>query len=170
LPLSESEIDISTRFAADEQLYRRVFPSEELSDGEVDPTRFNSVSFKKEVQSAPSVLRSRFASPEDALHKDCAEQKDVSGQFVYYVLVQDLPGEIASDDEKRYSVFPLHFPLPTCGAHSVISCCLVGDDSRSYTKPSPSARYDLRVKLAARMQKVRFTPVLAQAHPPTPDS
>jgi hypothetical protein len=165
LPLSESQVDTSVPFAADEQLYRRVLPSEELADGEIDPTRLNSVSFKKEVQSAPSVLRSRFASPQDALHKDCAGQKDVSSQLVYYVCVRDLPEEIASLDGKRFDVFPLHLPFPTCGAHSVISCCISGDHLRSYSRPSPSAYYDLRVKLAAKMHKVRFAPALEGAGP-----
>jgi hypothetical protein len=159
LPLTETEVDPSTPFEAQEQLYRRILSSEELLDGEIDPTRFNSVSFNKEVQSAPSVLRSHYASAEDALHKDCANQKDVSGQFVYYVFVRDLPGEIKSDDGKRYSVFPIHFPLPTCGAHAVVSCCLSGDQTRSYKKPSRSALNDLRVKLAAKMEKVRFAAV-----------
>ena len=45
LPRSEAEVDSSIPFIAAEQLFRRVLPSEELADGEIDPTRFNSVSF-----------------------------------------------------------------------------------------------------------------------------
>jgi hypothetical protein len=165
LPLPENEVDNSTPFTPAEPLFRRVLPSEELSDGEIDPTRLNSVSFKKEIQSAPSVLRGLYASPEDALHKDCANQKDVTGQFVYYVGVGDLPDEIKSDDGKMFNVFPLHFPVPTCGAHSVISCCRKGDGTRAYEMPSPSARYDLRVKLAAKLQKIRFAAATATQGP-----
>jgi hypothetical protein len=156
LPLCDKEVDTSIAFAPEEALYRRVLPSEELDDGEIDPTRLNSVSFKKEVQSAPSVLRGKYATPEDVLHKDCADQKDVTGQLVYFVSVSDLPPEIHSDDGNASCVFPLHLPVPSCGAHSVISCCRKGDETRTYEKPSKSARYDLRVKLAAKMRKIRF--------------
>lgn len=155
MPLFENEVDPSAPFTEDELLFRRVLPSEE-HNGEIHPTQLNSVSFQKDVQSSPSVLRGKYASPKDALHSDCAGQKDVSDQSVYSIAVCDLPSTIRSNDGKIYSVFPLHFPLPTCGAHSVISCCLYGDQTKSYVRPSPSARYDLRVKLAAKMQKVSF--------------
>ena len=154
MPLRENEVDASAPFRPDEQLYRRVLPQEELSDGEIDPTRFNSISFKKEVESAPSVLRGAFATPEDAVHPDCADQKDVSHQFVYSTSVSSLPKLIRSGDGKEFEIFPKHLPLPTCGAHSVVSCCRAGDDTKKYERPSPSARYDLRVKLAANMKKV----------------
>lgn len=156
MPVPESEVDPSRPFKPAEPLYRRVLPWEELSDGEIDPSRLNSVSFKKEVQSSPSVLRGEFAVPADALHKDCADQKDVSDNLVYYISVAELPPRINSDDGKQYCVFPLHFPLPTCGAHSVVSCCRTEDSTRKYERPSRSARNDLRVKLAAKMRKVRF--------------
>src|SRR5580658_3023620 len=129
LPLSARSVDTSIPFSATEQLFRRVLPSEELTDGEIDLTRFNSVSFKKGVDGAPSVLRGRFSEPADALHRDCAGQKDVSNQFVYSISVGELPEEIHSDDGKHFSIYPLHLPEPTCGAHSVISSCRKGDDS-----------------------------------------
>jgi len=154
LPLSENEVDTSVPFAPEEELYRRVLPSEELADGEIDPTRLSSVSFKSDVQSSPSVLRSRYASPQDVLHKDCANQKDVSGQLIYFIAVNSLPRTIKSDDGREFEIFPLHLPFPTCGAHSVISCCRNGDPGRVYERPSQSARNDLRVKLAARMRKI----------------
>jgi hypothetical protein len=156
LPLSARSVDTSIPFSATEQLFRRVLPSEELTDGEIDPTRFNSVSFKKGVDGAPSVLRGRFSEPADALHRDCAGQKDVSNQFVYSISVGELPEEIHSDDGKHFSIYPLHLPEPTCGAHSVISSCRKGDDSGTYVVPSPSARNHLRTWLATQMRKVRF--------------
>ena len=161
MPRSENEVDTSIPFTATEQLFRRVLPSEELADGEIDPTRFNSVSFKKDADGAPSVLRGQFSSPEDALHRDCANGKDVSNQFVYSIYVGELPTEIRSDDGNLFSVFPQHRPEPTCGAHSVISSCRHDDESRIYAIPSKSARNDLRTKLAARMRKVRFTQAYA---------
>ena len=151
MPLGENEVDTSAPFQPDEMLYRRVLRSEELSDGEIYPTGLESVKFDKNAESAPSVLRSAFASAADALHRDCASQKDVSDQFVYSIRVAELPEVITCDTGKQYSVFPLHAPLPTCGAHSVISCCNLGDSTRTYQKPSRSARNDLRVKLATRL-------------------
>jgi hypothetical protein len=152
LPLRDSEVDSSRAFQADELLFRRVLPSEELEEGEIDPTRFNSISFKKELDGAPSVLRSQFASPEDALHPGCAGNKDVSQQKVYFIRVDELPIAIKSQDGKEFNVYPLHRPLPTCGAHSVIGCCISGDSTKTYTVPSQTAKNDLRVKLAAKMR------------------
>lgn len=152
LPLRDFEVDSSRAFVADELLYRRILPSEELEDGEIDPTRFNSLSFKKELDGAPSVLRSQFASPEDALHPDCAGNKNVSQQRVYSIRVDELPEIIKSQDGKQYSVYPVHRPLPTCGAHSVIGSCMGGDLTKTYAVPSQTARNDLRVKLAAKMR------------------
>jgi hypothetical protein len=154
LPLRDSDVDSTRAFAADELLYRRVLPSEELADGEIDPTRFNSLSFKKELDGAPSVLRSQFAIPEDALHSDCAGDKNVSQQKVYSIRVDELPGQIKAQDGKAYSVYPVHRPLPTCGAHSVIGSCMAEDLTKTYAVPSQTARNDLRVKLAAKMRPV----------------
>jgi hypothetical protein len=154
LPLRDSEVDSTRAFAADELLYRRVLSSEELEEGEIDPTRFNSLSFKKELDGAPSVLRSQFSTPADALHPDCAGSKNVSQQKVYSIRVDELPGIVKSQDGKEYSVYPLHRPMPTCGAHSVIGSCLAEDLTRTYAVPSQTARNDLRVKLAAKMRPV----------------
>ena len=156
MPRSEKEVDASVPFAPDEELFRRVQRSEELADGEIDPTRFNSVSFKRDADGAPSVLRGHFSEPTDALRPDCAGQRDVSDHFVYMILVGDLPQEIRSAKGTSFSIFPLHRPEPTCGAHSVISSCRSDDESRTYAVPSKSARDRLRVLLAAKMQKVRL--------------
>jgi hypothetical protein len=159
LPLRDSEVDSTHAFAADELLYRRVLPSEELEEGEIDPTRFNSLSFKKELDGAPSVLRSQFAAPEDALHPNCAGEKNVSEQKVYSIRVDELPAIIKSQDGKEYTVYPVHRPLPSCGAHSVIGSCIVEDLTKTYAIPSQTARNDLRVKLAARMRPVTLVKI-----------
>jgi len=153
LPSLESEVDISIQFTADEPLYRRIMESE-LTDGEIDPSRFNSVSFDKEVSGAPSVLRGMFATPLDALHPDCADGKDVSQHIVYFILVRNLPTVITSAEGKSFEFYPLHKPTPRCGAHSVIASCLFGDQSKVYAKPSRSVRNALRVKLATQLQSV----------------
>ncbi len=155
MPVGESDVDTSAAFTADELLYRRVAETE-LTGGEVDPSRLNSITFDKDVKGAPSVLRSRFAVPEDVLHSDCARGKDVSFYLVYSLRVDDLPAVLMSDDGKSFSAYPLHQPEPTCGAHSVIASCLAEDQSRAYVKLPRSARNDLRAKLAVRMKRVFF--------------
>lgn len=157
MPSRDCEVDPSRAFLADELLYRRVPPTEEIEEGEIDPTRFNSISFSGGLDGAPSVLRSGFATPLDALHPDCAGGKDVSQQRVYFIRVDDLPQIIVSKDGKQYGVYPSHRPQPTCGAHSVIGTCMAGDSNRTFTIPSKTARNDLRVKLAVRMKPVAAT-------------
>jgi hypothetical protein len=153
LPLLESEVDISIEFAPEEPLFRRV-SANELTDGEIDPSSLNSVSFNKEISGAPSVLRGKFASPSDVLHVDCAGGKDVSSHLVYFILVRDVPDIIHSDDGKSFAFYPLHLPVANCGAHSVIASCLAGDKARVYAKPSRPVRNALRAKLATRLQPV----------------
>ena len=105
------------------------------------------MSFSKNVTGAPSVVRGRFAVPLDAVHPNCAGPTDVSHYLVYFIEVQQLPNQVPTGDGRNLIFFPLHLPLPDCGAHSVVSCCAVGDNDRTYVKPSPSARNALRVSL-----------------------
>jgi hypothetical protein len=153
LPIGESDVDALAEFTADELLYRRVAEAE-LTGGEVDPSRLNSITFDKDVKGAPSVLRGLFAVPADVLHSDCAGGKDVSHYLVYSLRVDDLPAALKSDDGKCFSTYPLHQPERACGAHSVIASCLAEDQSRAYVKLPRSARNDLRTKLAVRMKRV----------------
>jgi hypothetical protein len=151
LPLLEREVDTSVEFAPAEPLYRRISAAE-LTGGEIDPSRFNSVSFDKSIEGAPSVLRGRFAEPRDVLHPHCADGRDVTHFLIYFIFVQDLPDVIKSDDGKEFAFFPSHRPEPTCGAHSVIACCIAGDPARGYSKPTRPVRNQLRAKLAAKLQ------------------
>jgi hypothetical protein len=169
LPRLESEVDSSASFSTDELLYRRVRREEELNEGEIDPTRFNSFSFKKGIEGAPSVLRGKFATATDALHPDCANGTDVSKLLVYGITTGDLPPVISSDCGKKFEVFPLHKPEPLCGAHSVVATCEAGDALRSYAIPTKSARNDLKVKLAAKMRPVAIS-AENQVSPPNGDS
>lgn len=157
LPLLESEVDTSIDFSPEEPLYRRIMESE-LIDGEIDPSRFNSISFDKTMRGAPSVLRAKYAKPFDVLHADCAWGKDRSHDLVDFILVRDLPAHIKSDDGRIFVFYPSHQPERTCGAHSVIASCLADDPAKTYVKPSKSVRYDLRVKLA-----VGFKPYVESA-------
>ena len=153
MPLLESEVDISVEFRPEEPLYRRILASE-LTNGEIGPNSLNSVSFDKNVSGAPSVLRGAFARPIDALHSDCAGGKNVSNHLVFFILVRDLPSPIQTPEGNAFEFYPLHKPLPTCGAHSVIASCSAGDPARAYAKPSRPARNDLRAKLAVLLQPV----------------
>ena len=153
MPLHKSEVEIGAEFAIDELLYRRVSDAE-LTNGELDPSRLNSISFSKDIDGAPSFLRSKFSVPHDAIHCDCSGGMDRSDWLVYYLQVGDIPGPLRSGDNRLFRFPPVHRPLPLCGAHSVLGCCEVGDTSNKYVKPSRPVRNDLRAKLATKLQPI----------------
>jgi len=167
LPLLENQVDTNSAFSDEELLYRRVSTSE-LTGGELDPSRLNSISFDKEIDGAPSVLRGRFSSPLDAIHVDCAGGKDKSDCLVYFMAVGEIPGPLRSGDG-RDLVFPIvHRPLPRCGAHSVIGCCEEGNPEKTYVVPSRKVRNDLRAKLATRLLPITQIFDIATKKPITP--
>lgn len=153
-PLTDSQVDKAQPFEASELLYRRVYPSEVNSVGELDPSSLSSISFSKDIKGSPSVLRSAFATPDDAIASECADGKDVSACSVFYIEVGRLPGPLAAGDGKNISFHPVHHPLPTCGAHSVIASYNSGDANREYVMPSRVVRNALRAKLAILMKDV----------------
>jgi hypothetical protein len=148
MPLGIHEIDTTVPFTPPERLYRRISPLELDELGEITPDQFESISFKKEQESAPSVLRERFSVPADALHRDCADGKDFSSWRVFAITVGQLPTAVTSMDGRVFDFFPVHIPLQVCGAHSVISSCLASDTARKYICPPRNVRNDLRTKLA----------------------
>ena len=150
MPLRDYEVDTAVPFEPDERLFRRFLPSE-LVDGEVTPASLNSMSFDQQ-EPGPSVVRERFGSACDALHPDCGGN-DASGFVVFSVKVRDVPKGVQSGDGRVFDFFPRHSPTATCGAHSVISCCLAEDALMTYTEPSKSARRNFRVKLANHFQE-----------------
>ena len=156
MPLTANEVNVELPFVSAELLYRRVGPDEINSKGEVKPLNIAGISFKAEVESAPSVLRSEFSQPYDVLHELCAE-KDVTGWFAYYVRVDCLPEQVVSGDERVFRFFPKHVPLTTCGAHSVVACCLADDADRGYVKPSAKVINDFKVKFALGLRLIEQT-------------
>jgi hypothetical protein len=145
LPLTASEVEAHHPFSDDELLYRRIGPDDFNSKGELKPTRIN---FTRDVQEAPSVMRSEFCTPEDVLHISCA--KVVRPELmVYFSRVDWLPQEILSGDQRTFCFFPLHRPEETCGAHSVIGCGHVDDPEKNYQRPSGKVVNDFKVKYAA---------------------
>jgi hypothetical protein len=154
LPLLESEVEIDAEFTRDELLFRRVQESE-LTGGELDPSRLNSISFSKEIEGAPSFLRSKFSTPYDTIHCDCCDGKDRSDWLVYYLSVEKIPGPLHSGDNRSFVFQPVHKPLPLCGAHSVLGCLEAGDTSGKYMVPSRKVLNDLRTKLATTLLPIR---------------
>jgi hypothetical protein len=153
LPLLDYEVDKSEPFVDAELLYRRVSPEEVLLNGELDASRFKIKQYSKDAGGSPSVIRSKFAPPEDVLHPDCAGGKTYHGYFIFRIPVSALPQDITAEDGKLFSAYPAHLPEPKCGAHSVIATCVAGDAERKYAKPSRTAINDLRVKLARDFQR-----------------
>jgi hypothetical protein len=154
LPLRADQVSTTTPFTDGELLYRRVSPDELNSKGEVDPSRINAISFNKEVQSAPSVNRSEFSTPEDVLDQLCSNGKDVSFWFVFFVRVDGLPKGIIAGDGRIFNFLPCHVPLHDCGAHSVIKSCLATDSNNAYTKPTQAVINDFKVKFATKLMRI----------------
>lgn len=159
LPLKATDVDTTIPFAADEALYRRIPEGELNSKREVDPSRINISGFSRHVQSAPSVLRSRFSQAPDALHIDCA-QRETNGWLVFYIRVDGLPKTLIAGDGRSFDFFPLHVPLPECGAHSVVGCSLTDDPTRVYLKPTDriAAIFKVRFALALQLALSPLTP------------
>ena len=155
MPLKRSEVE-PRAFTDGELLYRRVAFRDLNSEGELDPSSLNSMSFGDEIDGAPSVLRSAFAVAEDALAAGCANSKDVTQHVVYELAVVDLPAALSKGGSPRIRLLPMHHPLELCGAHSVIAACKAGDEHRIYVVPSKAVRNDLRVKLATKMKRASY--------------
>ena len=151
MPLKATEVDTSVEFAGDEALYRRVSQSELIGKGEVDPTRISISRFKKEIASAPSVLRSRFSQAPDALHVLCAG-RDTAGWSVFYILVDSLPRGLTTGDGRTFDFFAVHQPLADCGAHSVVACHQADDAEKVYLKTSDRLAFDFKVRFATALR------------------
>lgn len=151
LPLKANEVDTTEVFTAGELLYRRVASSELNSKGEVDPSRINISSFKREILSAPSVMRSRFSQAPDVLEFDCAD-RDTTGWLVFFVRVDSLPVGLLAGDGRSFDFYPVHIPFEKCGAHSVVASCISADAARSYVKPSEVVAYGFKTRFATALR------------------
>ncbi len=154
LPVTAVEVDVQKPFSDDELLFRRALPPELNTRGELVPTQLESFSFSKNVEGAPSFLRGAYAVARDAIQPACAANKDVSGCFVFQMLVSELPGTIVTgDDRRRYLFWPVPDPIELCGAHCVIGSHLHDDPTRTYAKPSRAVVNELRVQICAALNK-----------------
>jgi hypothetical protein len=167
LPLKATEVDPNTPFAPDELLYRRAESGELNSKGEIDPTRINLTSFKRNIESAPSVNRGLYSSPDDVLHVLCAD-KDLTGWHVFSLRVDQIPTGLVSGDKRVFDFYPKHVPLENCGAHSVVACAESNDPTKTYVKPSDKVAYDFKAKFATALRLVPPTAPPAPTADPAP--
>ena len=130
-------------FEPDEFLYRR-YAVIHFADGRVLP---QSIRFPK-----PSFNRSKFSIPENVLHADCCNGKELSGLGVLEGKVADLSVSAESGDMRRFTTYPKHVPEPTCYAHSELWCTSPNSED---ARPSESAKEKLRI-LLARALRVRI--------------
>jgi len=128
---------------ATELFYRR-YSLAHFVEGHVLP---QSISFPK-----PSFNRSKYSNPEDVLHVDCCNGKELSGWGVVESAVADLCISRESGDKQKLTLYPKHVPLPTCYAHSELWC---QSETSNDVKPSQSVKEKFRIELS-RALKVRI--------------
>lgn len=156
-PITRGKRTPDQQFGESERLYKRV-PREHLSpEGEIEPSLIQC-SFNKDVKSAPSVLRGRYATARDALRPGCADGKDVSSQAVFYLKVSALPKQIISGDHRTYNFYPFHDPEESCYAHTVISCRNAESTERVYVRPTNAVRNAFKAKLVSSLRPAAMLP------------
>jgi hypothetical protein len=104
-------------------------------------------------------VRSKYGTPSDALHRDCAGGKDVSDHLVFYLIVDELPQGIESGAQELYDFYPFHDPEDTCFAHSVIACRKQGSPE-AYDAPTHSVRNKLKAQFVSAFEKNRIHTVV----------
>jgi hypothetical protein len=130
-------------FDPDEFFYRR-YAMVHVVDDQVLPQH---IGFPK-----PSFNRSKFSQPEDVLHVDCCDGKELPGWGVLESKVSDLCVSAESGDKRKFTTYPKHVPRPTCYAHSELWCA---SSTSEDAKPTESAKEKLRI-LVARALKVKI--------------
>ena len=138
---------IVPHFHDDERLFRR-YRSSHIQEGELDPSAIR-------FDEPPSFLRSAFSRPEDALHRDCADGKDVSEFGVLEMKVSAAYYKDGTSDNQVFTFQPTHVPLSACYAHSEIHCVgLSGDSTTQHVKPPKRIRNAFRLRLARALSVV----------------
>lgn len=154
-PIKRGKRPANQRFRPEEKLYRRVPPGSINSLGEIEPSSLQ-ISFDKDVKSAPSMVRARYASPRDAIHQCCAGPRDVSSFAVFFLRTAELPKGIGSGDGKQLDFYPLHDPEETCYAHTVVACKHEGEGIGAYVKPSRPAKNAFKAQFVAALRRVEM--------------
>jgi hypothetical protein len=154
-PQKHGELQADQAFNAEEKLYRRVPPNCLSPQGEVVASNIRC-SFENEVKKSPSVVRSKYASAMDVIHKNCADGKDVSTHFVFFLVVGDLPQQVESGTKQLFDFYPLHDPEDDCFAHTVIACRKHDGPTDGYDKPTTQVRNKLKAQFVAAFIKNRI--------------
>jgi hypothetical protein len=137
-PLHQDGLPVVRTFDNDEVIYRR-YLSDHFVEQQLVPQHFQFPN--------PSFNRSKFSRPEDVLHADCCDGKVLgSGWGVLECLASAACVSIQSHDNRTLILHPTHVPLPTCYAHSELSC--IASENGTAVKPSPTAKEKFRIKLA----------------------
>jgi hypothetical protein len=144
-------------FGADELLFRRV-PNSHIEEGELNLLAIgNGFTFEKTPPNCSSAVRSKYCAHfSDALHPDCAEDRECPNTKVYFLRVGHLAkGMMIKPTEKvptgRWDLYPYHDPLPRCFAHSTICSCEQGAPNLP-VRPPPSVRGQFRTWLSENLQ------------------
>jgi hypothetical protein len=142
-------------FDVTERLFRRVPPACLSPTGELVPSQIRC-SFGDVVKKSPSVVRSKYGAIEDVLHEDCAGGRDVSGHFVFFVTVEELPKDVESGNKELYDFYPLHDPETDCYAHSLIACKKKTNLTSDYDEPTSGVRNKLKALFVAAFENHRL--------------
>ena len=142
-PKKRGDLPADQSFEVAEELYRRV-PRECLSPlGEIVPSQIRC-SFGKSIKKSPSVLRSKYGTAWDVLHRDCADGKDVSSHLVFFLTPDELPVGVESGDKELYDFYPFHDPEINCYAHTLIACRKRQNSVGDFDEPTSSVRNKLK--------------------------
>jgi hypothetical protein len=141
-------------FSGSERLYKRVPPEQLTLNGEIEPSLIQC-SFGKTIPSAPSVVRSKYATVRDVLHPAAADGKNVSNHAVFFLTVDNFPGPFEAGDKRVFRFYAFHEPNTGCYAHSVLACCTLDSEKDIYTQPSTKVRNMFKAQLVAVLNKNR---------------
>ena len=140
-PQRTSNQPIIPHFEDNESLFRRYLQSH-FQGGELDPSAIR-------FDEPPSFLRSAFSEPEDALHTDCADGKNVSGFGVLVMKASAAHYQERTVDNWVFTFQPMHRPLPACYAHSEIDCLeSSGNSTSQHVNPPKRIRNAFRLRIA----------------------
>jgi hypothetical protein len=154
-PLHSDGRLIDPVFEDSELLYRRILATYVISEDELNPA---AISFSK---GAPSLIRSKYGTPQDAIHPDCADDQDVTKFDVYGVPASAINLTLVCSQTRRCFDFSgSHAPLTKCYSHSLIDCREKTKENIGYSVPTRPVKNDFRVKFAIAMRNyLRATPV-----------
>ena len=134
-------------FDAAELLFRRLRKDQLVGD----QIAASAMSFPKQATgSKPSVNRSRFSRPQDALWTE-TEYLEKMGVFSFPVGCLG-PELVCPDTGNRYECFARHVPLDKNYAHSEVWADTVPRSAEGYSYPSSKVRLEIRARIQKNQQ------------------